>query len=106
MSSSLTLLSSSEAPAAVGGLPPQFEAMGDVVCVVEVFLGTGHITVRDCLKLQQQSIVRLEQAAGSDLDVRVHGVPVATGEAVVIDESMAVRVTAIAPPPGSGAAGA
>jgi len=76
--------------------------MLDVVCLVEVFLGTGSITVRDCLKLQRLSVIRLDQIAGADLDVRVHGVAVALGEAVIVDESTAVRITAVAPPVGSG----
>jgi flagellar motor switch/type III secretory pathway protein FliN len=103
MSSSPISLSSSEPPPALRAAPHPFGAMSDVVCMVDVFLGTGRITVRECLKLQQLSIIRLDQSAGSDLDVRIHGVSVAVGEAVVIDESMSVRVTAIVPPPGSGA---
>jgi len=79
-----------------------FAGMLDVVCLVEVFLGTGSITVRDCLKLQRLSVIRLDQIAGADLDVRVHGVAVALGEAVIVDESTAVRITAVAPPVGSG----
>ena len=76
--------------------------MLDVVCLVDVFLGTGSITVRDCLKLTRLSVIRLDQIAGADLDVRVHGVSIAVGEAVIVDESTAVRITAVAPPAGSG----
>jgi flagellar motor switch protein FliN/FliY len=80
--------------------PRPFAAMSDVVCGVDVILGTGHISVRDCLKLQRMSVVRLGQSAGSDLEVRVHGVTTATGEVVIVDDSTAIRVTEIAPPPG------
>jgi len=76
--------------------------MLDVVCVVEVLLGTGSISVRDCLQLQRLSVIRLDQTAGADLDVRVHGVSVAVGEAVIVDESTAVRLSSITPPFGSG----
>jgi flagellar motor switch protein FliN/FliY len=75
--------------------------MLDVVCRVDVVLGTGSITVRDCLKLQRQSVIRLVQPAGADLDVRVHGVRAARGEVVIVDDSTAIRVTNIAPPPGT-----
>jgi len=117
MSSSPISLSSSEpaalaalaalpAAAAVAVLPAAavapFGTMSDVTCTVDVFLGTGRITVRDCMKLQQSSIIRLEQLAGSDLDVRVHGVAIAVGEAIVVDESAGVRLTAVAAPPTSG----
>ena len=77
--------------------------MLDVACRVDVVLGTGSITVRDCLKLQQLSVIRLDQSAGSDLEVHVHGVPMAAGEVVIVDESTAIRVTAVTPPPGAAA---
>jgi flagellar motor switch protein FliN len=75
--------------------------MLDVVCQVDVLLGTGSITVRDCLKLQRLSVIRLDQSAGSDLDVRVQGVPTMSGEVVIVDESTAVRVTAVTSPLGA-----
>ena len=107
MSSSLTLSSSSDlsragtaAPAAPAPASP-YAGMLDVVCRVEVVLGTGSITVRDCLKLQRMSVIRLRQSAGSDLEVQVHGVPVARGEVVIIEESTAIRVSDIIPSPGS-----
>jgi len=94
------LLSSSEPPAAAVAPPHPFAGLLDVPCFVEVFLGTGRITVRDCLKLQRLSIIRLHQTAGADLDVRIEGVSVAFGEAVIVDESTAVRISTIVPPRG------
>ena len=93
MSSSPTSSSSTDAP----GTP--YAAMLDVTCRVEVIVGTGSITVRDCLKLQRDSIVRLTQAAGSDLQVTVQGVPTATGEIVIDDDTTSVRISAILPTP-------
>jgi len=76
-----------------------FSGMLDVPCGVDVILGTGSISVRDCLKLQRLSVIRLKELAGSDLQVRVHGVPVIAGEVVIVDESTAIRVTEVTPPP-------
>ena len=106
MSSSPTSSSSSDNPAAAGSaeVPRTLVGMLDVVCGVDVVLGTGSISVRDCLKLRQLSVVRLAQSAGADLEVRVHGVTAATGEVVIVDDSTAIRVTNIAPPPGLQAA--
>jgi flagellar motor switch protein FliN/FliY len=73
--------------------------LSDVACEVDVMLGTATITVRDCLHLQRYSILRLEQSAGSDMQVRVNGVPVAAGEVVIVDDSTAIRVTEIVSPP-------
>jgi len=100
MSSSPTLSSSSDPAPVAPALPQPYAGMLDVECRVDVVLGTGAITVRDCLKLQRMSVIRLKQLAGSDLEVRVHGVPAARGEVVIIDDSTAIRVTAIIPPPG------
>jgi flagellar motor switch protein FliN/FliY len=73
--------------------------MLDVVCSVDVVLGTGTISVRDCLKLQPRSVIRLAQASGADVEIRVHDVTAARGEIVIVDDSTAVRVTEIVPPP-------
>ena len=94
MSSFPTSSSSTDATATYAG-------MLDVTCRVEVIVGTGSITVRDCLKLQRDSIVRLTQAAGSDLQVTVQGVPTATGEIVIDDDATSVRISTVLPPPGA-----
>src|SRR5258708_18281874 len=95
MSSSPTSSSSTDA---VSGA---YSGMLDVTCTVEVIVGTGSITVRDCLKLQRDSIVRLSQAAGADLQVTVQGVTTATGEVVIDDDTTSVRIASVLPPPGA-----
>ena len=101
MSSSQNLLSSSEAvpPAGPGSAEeaPPFPGLMDIMCRVNIRLGTRRITVRECLGLRQQSIVRLEQAVGDDLHVCVEDVVVAKGEVVMVDESTSIRLTDIAP---------
>ena len=77
-----------------------YGGMLDVPCQVDVIVGRGTITVRDCLKLQRDSIIRLDETAGADLRVEVQGVPTATGEIVVDDETTSVRITEILPPQG------
>jgi flagellar motor switch/type III secretory pathway protein FliN len=94
MSSSPTSSSSTDAASI------QFMGMLDVRCQVEVIVGHGSITVRDCLKLQRDSIIRLREAAGADLLVHVQGIVAATGEIVVDDETTSVKITEILPPPG------
>ncbi len=96
MSSSPTSSSSIEAAAGPYG------GMLDVPCQVDVIVGHGTITVRECLKLQKDSVIRLEELAGADLRVEVQGVPTATGEIVVDDETTSVRVTEILSPKGDG----
>jgi flagellar motor switch/type III secretory pathway protein FliN len=78
--------------------------MLDVECGVDFIIGTGRLKVRDCLRLERQSIVRLDQSGGADLELRVHGVPVAVGEVVIMDDVTALRLTRITTPSGKEAA--
>jgi flagellar motor switch protein FliN/FliY len=89
MSSSSNSLFSSE----------ELTPLSDVACNVDVWLGSATISVRDCLHMKRHSIIRLDQSAGSDMQVVVNGVPVANGEVVIIDDSTAVRLTEIVAPP-------
>lgn len=76
----------------------RFEALLDVVCPASVVLGTGTITVRQCLALERNSLLELSQSAGEDLQLTVNGVVLARGEVVIIEDSAGLRVTDIAVP--------
>jgi flagellar motor switch/type III secretory pathway protein FliN len=76
-----------------------YNGLLDVACDVEVIVGRGVITVRDCLKLRRNVVIRLQQEAGADLQVCVQGVPTASGEIVIDYDSTSVRVSRILPPP-------
>jgi flagellar motor switch protein FliN/FliY len=73
--------------------------LNDVTCNVDVWLGSATISVRECLYMKRHSVIRLDQSAGSDMQVVINGVPVANGEVVIIDDSTAIRLTEIVPPP-------
>ncbi len=74
--------------------------MHDVVCSVDFIIGTGRMSVRECLRLGHNSVIPLDQSAGAELEMRVHGIPIATGEVVILDDQTALRVTKILPPAG------
>lgn len=74
-------------------------ALHDVTCDVDIVLGSAAFSVRDCLALKPNTLIRLHEFAGADMQVVINGVPVATGEVVIIDDSTAIRVTDILPPP-------
>jgi flagellar motor switch protein FliN/FliY len=78
--------------------------MLDVRCTVDFVLGSGSLKVRECLKLDRNSIVPLKQPAGSDLEVRVHGITIASGEVVIVDDTTALRISKVTPPAGLEAA--
>jgi flagellar motor switch protein FliN len=102
MSSSSNSLSSNAASGTAGHAAGQAAALvplSDVVCQIDVLLGTATVSVRDCLHWKRNSVIRLRQSAGSDMQVTINGVPVAIGEVVIVDDSTAVRVTEILAPP-------
>lgn len=72
-----------------------FSSLADIVCEIWVLLGTGTVTVRRCLALQRQSVLRLTQSAGEDLQVVVNGSLLARGEVVIVEDSTAIRITDI-----------
>lgn len=91
-SSSSNLAIIDDGPTAAAGT---LELYRDVRCPVSVVLGTGSISVRQCLALERSSIIRLQQSAGEDLTVIVKGIKLATGEVVVVDDSTSIRLTEI-----------
>jgi flagellar motor switch protein FliN/FliY len=99
-----TVQARAAAPAAgpVAGAEPVFPGMMDVSFPVAVRLGSGAISVGDCLSLRPQSIIRLFQNVGTDLDMVVNGEVVARGEVAIVDDSTSIRLTDIAVTPGDG----
>jgi flagellar motor switch protein FliN/FliY len=83
------------------GTADPFVPLHDVVCRLDVMLGTAAMSVRDCIALRRDSIVRLTKSAGGDMDVLVNGILVAHGEVVIMDETTAIRVTELVAPPSS-----
>lgn len=71
------------------------ELLSDVEMGVTAELGRTRMTVRELLSLQPGSIVELDRAAGSPVDLLVNGTLVARGEVVVVDEEFGVRITEI-----------
>jgi flagellar motor switch protein FliN len=94
MSSSPTSSSSSEP-----GQASPFDAIGELCCPLTVVLGTSTISVRECLGLARHSVIRLSQSAGEDLRIDVDGVTIANGEVAILDTSVGIRITELAPPP-------
>jgi flagellar motor switch protein FliN/FliY len=86
-------------PLAVEAQPPvdprRLHLLRDVMMGVSVELGRTRMTVRELLSLAPGTIVQLDRAAGSPVDLLVNGTLLARGEVVVVDEEFAVRVTEI-----------
>src|SRR5687768_4589006 len=93
--------SSSEAVAALPPASDPFSPLSDVTCQVDVLLGSAAMSVRECIRLRRDSVVKLRQSAGGDMRVIVNGVLIAHGEVVIVDDSTAVRITEVLAPPSS-----
>jgi flagellar motor switch/type III secretory pathway protein FliN len=72
----------------------------DVPCPVDFVLGTTTVKVRECAAFAIDSVIRLKQTAGADLEVRVSGIPMFSGEVVIVDDSVALRVGRVLAPTG------
>ena len=71
------------------------DLLADVEMGVTAELGRTRMTVRDLLSLSPGSVVELDRAAGSPIDLLVNGTLIARGEVVVIDEEFGVRIMEI-----------
>lgn len=78
--------------------PTPYDKLGALACRVTIVLGTGSITVRQCLALERGVVLRLLQPAREDLRVAVNGVTIARGEVAVLDASAAIRITELVAP--------
>lgn len=80
-----------------GGLmdPRPLNLLQDVEMGVTAELGRRRMTVRELLSLTPGSVIELDRAAGSPVDVLVNGTLIARGEVVVIDEEFGIRIAEI-----------
>jgi flagellar motor switch protein FliN/FliY len=83
-------------PAGNGGLGHTgLELLHDVSLGVTAELGRTSMLVKDVLSLAPGSVIELDRAAGSPVDVLVNGTLIARGEVVVIDEEFGIRITEV-----------
>ncbi len=68
------------------------ERLDDVELDVQIELGRTRMYVQDVLRLNSDSVIELERAAGDPVDIRVNGQLVARGEVLVVDETLCVRI--------------
>lgn len=67
--------------------------MADVPIDVEVVLDRRPMTMREVLALEPGSTLRMGRAAGENVDMYLGEVLLGTGEIVVIEQAMGVRIT-------------
>ncbi len=69
-----------------------YDILVDTEITVDVMLGSSEITVEEFLKLGDGDIISLDKQAGAGGDIYVNTRIVGTGDIIVIDDRLAVRV--------------
>jgi flagellar motor switch protein FliN/FliY len=69
--------------------------LDDVTLNVKIELGRTRMYVEDVLRLNENSVVELDKAAGDPVDIYVNDRHVARGEVLVLNENFCVRVSEI-----------
>lgn len=70
----------------------------DVTLHVKIELGRTKMYVEDILKLNEDSVIELDKAAGDPVDIYVNERLVARGEVLVLNENFCVRISEIIDP--------
>ena len=71
------------------------ERFAEVSIEISVEIGRVTMPIGELLKLGEGAVVELNRAVSEPVDVMAHGVRIASGEVVVIDDRFAVRITEI-----------
>jgi len=67
--------------------------IADVPVAVEIELDRKMMTFRDVLALDVDSVIRMTRSAGENIDILIGGALIGSGEIVIIEETMGVRIT-------------
>ncbi|MBT4503460.1 MAG: hypothetical protein HOC74_37360 [Gemmatimonadetes bacterium] len=70
--------------------------LNNVAVLVTCELGRKMLRLKDVRQLEEQDVIELDKLAGEAFDIRINGREFASGEAVVVTDMMAVRVTSLA----------
>jgi flagellar motor switch protein FliN/FliY len=72
---------------------PNLELLLDVRVKLTVELGACQIPMRDVLQLNSGSVVKLEKAAQTPVDLYANQKLIARGEVVVVDDAYGIKIT-------------
>lgn len=67
--------------------------LADVRMRVEVELDRRMMVVRDILALEVGSVISMSRSAGENIDIVIGGALVGSGEIVIIEDTVGVRIT-------------
>ena len=67
--------------------------LSDISVDVDVDLDRKIMAVREILELDTGSVIKMMRSAGENIDILIGGTLVGTGEIVIIEEAVGVRIT-------------
>jgi flagellar motor switch protein FliN/FliY len=65
----------------------------DIRMDVDVELDRTTMTVKTLLALEPGSVIAMRRSAGENIDILIGGAPIGNGEIVIIEDTVAVRIT-------------
>jgi flagellar motor switch protein FliN len=76
-------------------MTPQEEiaALGDIPVEIEVELDRRILSAREVMQLREGSVIGTARSAGENISIYIGGVLCGSGEIVVIESSLGVRIT-------------
>ncbi len=76
-------------------MTPQEEiaSLGEIPVEIEVELDRRIMRTREVLELEEGMVLRTSRSAGENIDIYIGGVLCASGEMVVIENALGVRIT-------------
>jgi flagellar motor switch protein FliN len=71
----------------------EIAAFGDIPVEIEVELDRRRMSTREVLDLDDGSVIGTMRSAGENIDIYIGGVLCGSGEIVVIENTLGVRIT-------------
>ncbi|HUB82904.1 MAG TPA: FliM/FliN family flagellar motor switch protein [Bryobacteraceae bacterium] len=71
----------------------EIEPLGDVPVEINVELDRRIMAAREILRLEDGTIIETARSAGENIDIYIGGVLCGSGEIVVIENTLGVRIT-------------
>lgn len=71
----------------------QITHLADVPIYIDVELARKMMTVASILALDAGSVIKMNRSAGDNIDILVGGALLGSGEIVIIEEAVGVRIT-------------
>ena len=69
----------------------------DLPIEVRIELGATKLNLMEIIKLRKGGVIAVDKFAGEPLDILINGKVIAHGEAVVVNDAVAIRLTDIVP---------